>query len=584
MLCSMLQIYSVMCSNLLIAIAFPCRRARHFSSFSTISSSPNNSSSSIFGQRNQELISKNRSRFIHHNVHLYSPSSSSNFANMEFNDEQDDDGNEEEYQQDKPTACTDNNIMDINIGSYLTSIEEELQSLKRKAFKVKIRPQNHRPIIRTLLGIRTKDEFDLLCRNTKFDTEYNKMLNFIHVFKDEVTKCCHDEIIQERIPNFDSILQEIVNINSASSSSSSTVTSSKRGVQCFTRLASGKRYRGRLIHMIEDLTPHLVPDCIEIMTPLNDSELLLEVIDSVSSPLTSTNTDIDDKYLSAARDYVEKFYIHQEDNNDEEIGSSDNSIKNKSGNLPKLNGIECEQACISYLEARDGQAKSLSHSQTFVLQNVLVNDISTQNRSKYHPNGLKNLNGIGDRTTGIIWTNGGGRDGVCSEFDALVLHHSPSSSLIHSTNDDVSHDNEDDNQSYYKLSELWEAKCSISPSSIHDAMTKKIPSARSVIQDEDASISCNGNSFKLQPDTTGTITFGLFGMELLSSTNAVSQLRSTAVSYLLSNDIDAALKAAQTGFVEIDANDLLKDIYKLKEILNANEDFKILVRIMGQGY
>ncbi len=89
-------------------------------------------------------------------------------------------------------------VIEVNILSYLSSIENELQSIQNQTFQVKIRPQNSRPMIRTLLGIPSKDEFYQLCRITRNQLEYKKMLDFVTLFRHEVLKQYDLEYVQVR--------------------------------------------------------------------------------------------------------------------------------------------------------------------------------------------------------------------------------------------------------------------------------------------------------------------------------------------------------------------------------------------------
>ena len=100
-----------------------------------------------------------------------------------------------------------------------------------------------------------------------------------------------------------------------------------------------------------------------------------------------------------------------------------------------------------------------------------------------------------------MWTSSQ-RDRVCSEFDAVVLHDSEQPSIT----------------------EIWEAKYSMSPSSIHDALTKKIPAIKTLLQDPELSVSFDGCQQMLGKQSN-CIVLGLFGMELLPPENALGQLQ-----------------------------------------------------------
>jgi len=361
-----------------------------------------------------------------------------------------------------------------------------------------------------------------------------------------------------------------------------------RGISSLRRLASGREYKGSIINMVQDLTPHLADECAKALTPLTEVEVLLATIDAVVAsqndnnkcqeknveaiPSLSTSLQIREECISAAKSLVLGLETNHEDD-DSSVGTGDDSVENniKSDNssLNKMNGLECEQACISYLEEEQQRYNSTIKSETenFILQNVLVNHKSTQNRSKYSNGNMRNNSGgwknfTESSSTGIIWTNSERRENLCSEFDAIVLHHSP-----------------DDSSS--QISEFWEAKHSVSPSSLHDAMTKKLSAIRSVLEDDEVTISHSGGHYKLNVGNRegDRIKFGLFGKELLSPSNAIGQLRSMAASYAMTSYVDAALEAAKNGYVEVEVQYIQKHLHDLKEQLVQNSDFEFVVRI-----
>ena len=563
------------------------------------------------------------------------------------------------------------NVIEIDIISYLASIENELlQSFpKNHSFQVKIRPQNRRPMIRRLLGIESKDEFYHLCRTVRAILEYERMYHFVFVLRDEMVHGHDLNYIHDKLPSFQHAFDELTSQyeqqqqqqqKSQSESSSNTTQDQiihndhliKKGIQPFNRLASGRDYKGKLMDMVQDLTPHLSNQCEDAMTPLTDAQVLLEVIDLIARSLdintttktsslstslilpTLIQTTVNERCINAAKECV--FHLHdlnntQEDddtmdddndndenhnNNKNGYGSNDNNGNNIQTNyLPKLNGLECEQACITYLEEVLNESYKQSSedmpttSTTSILQNVLVNHKSTQSRSKYSKGNMRNNQGgwrnvvtssihgttstnakdnemdlsNSDPTstscktvTGILWTNSGSRENICSEFDALVVHNSILQQQEKEGGEEM---NEKEEISQCRISEFWEAKYSVSPSSLHDAITKKLSAIRSVVNDDDVTISYNGNHY-IMGENKGVTKFGLFGMELLSPANAIGQLRSTAASYALTNSVDAALEAAETGFVQVKVDYLQRHIYGLKDALSECDDFEIIVRIV----
>lgn len=561
---------------------------RSLSSSSAISSSldsDNNSDANMDTDTDEIIAAKTHKNFIH-------DSNNNSFIKSHF-----------------PT----DKVVEVDIHSYLNAIEKELESIPNDVLKVKIRPQNSRPMIRTLLGISSKDEFYNLCRMTRNQIAYHKMLEFVLLFQEEVIQSYDLDYIQEQLPHFQSCMEKI---SKEPLSTSDVNNSTKRGAQHFSRIPSGRTYKGRFETMVKGLTPHLIDKCNEAMTDPSDAEVLLDVIDRITaankdidaSGDTASDTVLSEERIQAARECViglHRFGNDSQDDNeddDENDGDINNDDENDDGNnmfrakdkisndnSSKANGLECEQACISYLEQKsyftspdDDEHETID----FILQNVVVNNKLTQSRSKYSMGNMKNSKGGWKRiqnddmddgkhnnddqsknktsssklAKGIIWTSDGGRSNKCSEFDAMVLHQSKSNSNC-------------------QVSEFWEAKYLVSPSSIHDALTKKLSAIRSVVEDDDVTVSYNGSHYTLTERKGRLTRFGLFGMELLSPSNSIGQLRSTAASYALTNYVNAALQAANTGYVDVKVDYLQQNISGLKKALQSSEDFEIIMKI-----
>lgn len=546
-------------------------------------------------------------------------------------------------------------VLEVDIHAYLTAIENELELVEADSLKVKIRPQNSRPMIRTLLGIDSKDEFYNLCRSTRDRLEFRKMLEFVLLFKDEVMARYDMDYINEKLPSFQTVLCQDDNRSGEEEDEEEgqdenllsyfKKSAQKSSVQHFSRLATGITFKGKFRVMVKDLTPHLVEQCNEAMEPLTDAQVLLEVIDCISVvhnnnadgeeydkesavATTSSSKHISKERIKAAQKLVMDLHDfsvdHDEDESDKEKDNVTTTITTTTNNnyTNKMNGLECEQACITFLEKnhhttyhdrKDDVNYNDATTIQYILQNVLVNHKSTQSRSKYSDSHMRNSQGGWKKmnnddsmnengeyeniptkaTTGIIWTSQGSRNNVCSEFDALVIQR-----------EQTEEPNLPSDSSTCRVSEFWEAKYLVSPSSLHDAITKKLSAMQSMVEDDDVTISFNGNHYTLQQqqqfdvDKRGAnnsshgqneeeeklTKFGLFGMELLSPTNAVGQLRSTAVSFALSSFVDVALHAAETGYVVIKIDHLQSQLYGLrKKLKKESQDFEIVIKIANSS-
>ena len=423
---------------------------------------------------------------------------------------------------------------DINLHDYIDAIEQKIKSGK-PTFKVRLRNQNQKPIIRTLLGIQSKDEFDKLLRTQQKRAEYEKMKEFCLKSLQPTLQSLSDSD-RMKAPQFDEALEAALGSSRLKA----------KGAQAFHRLASGRVYKGKLIDLVMDLVPELEQQCKDAMMPLTESEVLKHLIRHVAE---EGEFECKDDRMNAAMKCVAFFKKNK-------VGDGSDGLSTTNHFIAKANGLECEQFCANWLT---NQTNSVQQNKRVVLSNVMINNNTTKSRQKYL-NTNKNWNTNINNSRSIMWTSSQ-RDGVCSEFDAVVIHHGEDISVQPS------------------ISEIWEAKYSMSPSSIHDALTKKVPAIKTILQDVDLSVSYDGCQQKLGKQSKG-IVLGLFGMELLPPENALGQLRSTAISYSLTSDLDVALKAVDNGFVELGIDTILCDLKKLRQkIVESSQDFDIVVKV-----
>lgn len=421
----------------------------------------------------------------------------------------------------------------VDLHEYLDAIEQKIKSGK-PTFKVRLRNQNQKPIIRTLLGFQSKDEFDKLLRTQQKRAEYEKMKDFcLKSLQPSILSLSDDDRI--KAPQFEEALELALGCKALKA----------KGAQAFHRLASGRVYKGKLIDLVIDLVPELEQQCKDAMMPLQEHEVLIQLIHHVGE---ERDFDGKDERMNAAMKCVALFQNKDSD------GSDGAAAANHF--ISKANGLECEQICADWLT---NQTNFMQQSKRVILSNVMINNNTTKSRQKYL-NSNKNWNTNINNSRSIMWTSSQ-RDRVCSEFDAVVIRHGEDISL----------------QPF--ISEIWEAKYCMSPSSIHDALTKKVPAIKTILQDLELSVSYDGFQQKLGKQPT-CIVLGLFGMELLPPENALGQLRSTAISYSLTTDLDVALKAVDNGFVELGIDTVLHDLKNLRQkYVESSQYFDIVVKI-----
>ena len=140
-----------------------------------------------------------------------------------------------------------------------------------------------------------------------------------------------------------------------------------------------------------------------------------------------------------------------------------------------------------------------------------------------------------------------------------------------------------------RVSEVWEAKAKISPSSVWDSQTKKLPSLRDVEEDAAALLVYGGGdrtAFLTAPPVRAdgrvgggrcTMTFGLASLDLLPPPNAVGQLRAIeAACVLRRGDVGVITAALDRGHVEVDAERIRRKIDLLRGMLReASKGFRI---------
>ena len=430
-------------------------------------------------------------------------------------------------------------VSTVDVHKYIDAIEEQLLREGEKTFTARLRYQNKKPIIRALVDIQTKEEFDKLLRMRQKQAEYNKMKDFcIKNLQPRIHNLPSDQ--KEKVPDFDAALEVALG------------KPIDKGIQTFNRLASGRVYKGRLIDLVKDLVPDETQNCLSSMTPLSEDEALIQTIDVIADD--NKSFDRKNERIKAAKNCINFFqsYSNGYVNNNADPASS------------KVNGLECEQACLDWLNVRrNGKGDEVNCT---VLANVMINNFGTKSRQKYFNNQF-NPNGA---QRNIMWTDTV-RNGITSEFDAVILQmRSPSSSNNVTRNEEVA----------VTMLEIWEAKYSMSPSSLHDVLTKKVPAIRALREDKHLSISFDGNCHSLYSKSRNDFVLGVFGSELLPPEHAIGQLKSTAVSYALSTNIDIAMdNAIKSGVVELSVDVLLHDVNHLRHsYIEASKHFDIIIR------
>ena len=135
-------------------------------------------------------------------------------------------------------------------------------------------------------------------------------------------------------------------------------------------------------------------------------------------------------------------------------------------------------------------------------------------------------------------------EGMTTEFDCMVVEREGDCVCIH---------------------EVWEAKASIQPVSLYDASVKKASALKTILEDDSVRFILDDEPLRLHKEMP---LFGLFGSTLHPPTSAAQRINAFSCQRLLSQDVDAVLEALETGFVMVSKDELLKEVEKLRRVLD----------------
>lgn len=270
--------------------------------------------------------------------------------------------------------------------------------------------------------------------------------------------------------------------------------------------------------MLDDIAPNLIEAYKEALVEPTKNDVISSLNDGSN--------------LSEDRIRTAKRCIEMELRSPSDVGQEDDARP----------GAATEIKCVDFLKTDRTETTEI------VLQNVRVNRKSsskTQIKDEFWKN---------NPDTGIILTSSE-LYGVSSEFDGVVVQEG----------------------SEARVSEVWEAKKTISPNTLHDAFFKKI-SAVSALAEEDGSILVypHGTALIRKP-----LQFGVFGFELQSVEKAANQLTTIACQEMLAKDFQIVERAVDTGMVQVEMERIISKLAKLRSFhLENGDDFSITVVVL----
>ena len=434
----------------------------------------------------------------------------------------------------QPAAAA--SAFEVDIQAYIDSVEAELVRAQGEIMTKKLSEPNRKPMIRTLLGLDDKTDFDARIRNIKKETEYRRLEAFI---RNELEPALEREGRLEQVPDMPGIIADALAQPPIS------------GAGAFRKLGTGRVFRGNATKMVEKIAPETLSAYVMATEELSELEALTLVIESRRPNVSCERIEAAIKCLGDfASCSIEEDY-HSTDSSNLQFDDDNDA------SCPKQTGKQCELDCAEYLETQ------LKGNETLI-GNVFVNHKSALNRPKYQD--TNKFRSGADASSGIIWTTIE-RDNACSEFDGVVYTTEPSG--------------EDGGECAAILKEIWEAKVSISPATLWDAVTKKCKSIRDLVEDETAYLQHNGRQMPIQFSSHEKLVFGIYGQSVLSPENAIGQMISMAAAQAL-GDVDTVLDSLDVGYVKVGRNKALNDLEVLRTKLRSVEKvFHIGVTIGG---
>ena len=440
-----------------------------------------------------------------------------------------------------------------------------------------------KPMLRTLIYHnshtigRKKIHFDQRIREEKAALEFDRMYAFvINTLRPAAMKLDEDlrsTFIPQLLQQVDTIEQRVQDEGLASK------LLGWNGL--FHRLASGRYYKGKLDAMVNDLFPQHAEEFHAASRKVTEREVLERIIqlDLVNE---STNIELSkdeeawiERRINAAKTCLDIFYSTSDDDI-EHISNQDHLEGIKSGK-------RCEQSCLDFLKDVYINDDNTAHK---ILSNVYVNNrrkpFAEQTQKYIPPKTLRRGAPQKQKELGIIWTDCtsgimSNRHRECSEFDAVIVRHANES-------EDQVQIMDDSNTNYTTIESIFEAKRTISPSTLHDILMKKLGAIESLLEDTSAELAykySDGTSgtAPISSDTTPNFTFGIYGVELLPPGNAADSIRSIAGSNIVSSNIQEVVCALERGsqredsavMVEVEVESTIEIVENLKTIIEEKK-------------
>ena len=443
-----------------------------------------------------------------------------------------------------------------------------------------------KPMLRTLIygdiydnvegseNVSKKIHFDKRIRESRVWLEGQKMYSFTMSSLRPAAEALDADVRDKMVPG---LLDQIRWIEGATETNNRTCEENmpsmtwKTGTGVlFNRLATGRHYKGKLESLICDLFPELLDKYHEASQIASEREVLEFV---VNADLIKNEQKSDEgwteKRISAIFKCLDKFYPVDADQL-----PSPSEKQDYSGDGVQ-SGKRCEESCSTFLHneyivfGRNAGEHLNTRQRHKILQNIYVNARRNgdQPGQKYVPpktfkRGSQKMDG-----SGIIWTDSLGSDGtarhrLCSEFDAIVVSCKVSDAANGQCNES--------NSTF--IESIWEAKKTISPSTLHDILEKKLGAIEALVDDQGAElVYMDGETTETIPFSSEGVrfTFGVYGSELQRPENAADSIRSIAGSNVVTSNIHEVIRALERDdvMVEVELSSAMSIVTRLKSVV-----------------
>ena len=389
--------------------------------------------------------------------------------------------------EDDNLGAADQQQMAISVEEYL----HDVMAAVDPSHCITVSGHHRKKMIRCLLGYTNKADFNLRLQNINTKLQWEKTALFVN----EDLTALDPLKLQGTAPQF----QEGIRLQQAGDPHFSFQPLNTANqyyylapTRFFSYLARGKHYQGSFERLLKDVAPNLLATYQDIVEDRSEIELMrmivldenhMDDVDGASSSSKSTPPK-DGRPAVIWKEQLLQLLAKDFD------GKGSQTLADGGQFIGRKN----EMDLASYLKQRrtqDGSNSETSAPKTLVISNVLVKPINKHLRlCKQNSQRLYK-----QKQLPYVILSNTNLDGMTSEFDSLVLER---------VGDKI------------RIAEMWEAKATLTPDTISDALFKKLPALQTVLQDPEAQIyfypqneSNSGNSQQLLEFLSGDNNHGI---------------------------------------------------------------------------